>query len=93
MKANPIVLLNIKREDVFRIHLTNILWMRINRNQSQIASDLGFAFCPVLLRESNMHDVSCGEQSAKFRNVCGGHCHMSIIPGFIVTAKQKERFI
>lgn len=94
MKANPIHLINVKRKDVFRIYLTDILRMRIKRNQSQIASDLGFAYCPVLLRESNMHDVPCGEQSAKLRNVwCGGGCHVSIVTCVGGECKKKERFI
>ena len=93
VKANPILLINIKREDVFRIHLTNILWMRCHRHQSQITCDLGFAYCSVLLCEGNIYDISSWEKSTKFRDVGGYHCHMSIIPGFVVTAKKKERFI
>ena len=80
MKANPIHLINIKRKDVFRIYLTDILRMRIKRNKSQITGDLGFADCPVLLCKSNMNDVSCGEQSSKLGDICHGGCHMSIIP-------------
>ena len=59
MKANPIFLLNIKREDVLGIHLTNILWMFDPWYHSQVAGDMGFAYCPVCLRERNMNDVSC----------------------------------
>ena len=58
MKANPIHLLDIKREDVFRIHLTDILWMKLGRNTTQVSSDMGFAFRTVLLCEGNMNDVS-----------------------------------
>lgn len=58
MKANPIHLLNIKREDIFRIHLTDVLWMKLGRNTTQVSSDMGFSFRTVLLREGNMNDVS-----------------------------------
>jgi len=58
MKANPIHLINVKRKDVFRIYLTDILRMTMLGNTSKVSGDVGFAYCPILLSESNMHDVT-----------------------------------
>ena len=99
MKANPILFLDIKCEDVLRIRLTNILWMLISWNISQISGDVGFAFCTVLLCEGNMNGVTCGKKSAKCRNISryvskyGGEAHVSIVTCVGVKCKKKERFI
>ena len=98
MKANPILLLDIKCEDVFRIRLTNILWMHILWNTSHVSGDVGFAFRTVLLCEGNMNGMSCRKQSAKCGNVSRyvseycGEAHVSIVT-YVGGEMQEERKI